>query len=235
MYDRVKYRRYVQRLAEVGLEGCFIQDAYRYLDNAFHPRLSCCVYGNRRFCVLCAELFDGLLLPGGGDLHPAHFNGEDKGCGGIDSGLDRMQFYLAEAFMGRKKPVLGICKGMQLLNVLCGGDLKVHLPEEVLKRHDYDRGQEKDRMHLSFLLMERNKEPVRCMVNSAHHQAVNRIGHNLEVMQWSEDGVMEGICHENLPVIGFQWHPERIADDFGRGIWKMAWERLFLGGWFSLE
>lgn len=191
---------------------------------------------DRSFCMICAKLLDGLLLPGGGDLHPAHFNQVDWGSRGIEVEIDRMQFRLAEAFLTAGKPVLGICRGMQLLNVLFGGDLYQDLSMEQNIRHAYDTRRQKDRVHDSFLSFayppaaifqkpQRNEaEEIVLQVNSAHHQAVHRLGVGLQAIQWAEDGVIEGFFHPQMPVVGFQWHPERwenpAAADFFAAVWR---------------
>jgi len=159
--------------------------------------------------------FDGLLLPGGVDVHPARYGQENVACGSIDEALDKIQFDIADAFIKAGKPVLGICRGHQLLNVYFGGTLIQDL--ENSEHHKWTP--EGDRVHDttanegSFLS---DIYGTAFAVNSAHHQAVDAIGEGLKVVQCSDDGVIEGMYHETLPVIAVQWHPERMCFDHQR-------------------
>ncbi len=130
---------------------------------------------------------DALLLPGGGD---------------ILGPLDESERYLLQLFITTSRPVLGICRGMQALNVYFDGTLHRRIPG-----HQSPEG---DLIHptcatglLGSLL------GCAITVNSCHHQAVDHLGHNLVVLQRSEDNVVEGLCHATRPIIGVQWHPER--------------------------
>lgn len=156
--------------------------------------------------------FDGLLLPGGGDIAPAFFGQKNQGSKNIDIELDIIQFQALELFIQWKRPVFGICKGMQVINVCFGGTITQHIREAA--RHAWDNG---DKLHpttvqpASFLAGLYGTEPL---TNSAHHQAVNTPGQNLTVIQTADDGIIEGIAHDSLPVFGVQWHPERLFPDF---------------------
>lgn len=152
---------------------------------------------------------DGLLLPGGGDLHPSWFGQEDQGSLSVDRELDRAQFALLNAFLAAGKPVLGICRGMQLINVCLGGSLIQHLPSA--DTHCWN-GQ--DQIHpadcLPGSLLSR-LYGASCLVNSAHHQGAGTVASGLTVTQTAHDGVIEGLEHKNMPVLGVQWHPERTG------------------------
>lgn len=152
---------------------------------------------------------DGMVLPGGGDITPAFFGEQDHGSRNIDTELDLLQRKALEVCMEREIPVLGICKGMQLINVALGGDLYQNL--ETAGLHCYRDG---DQYHAArsapaSLLAELYGEQM--TVNSAHHQGIRRTGRGLLVIQRSlPDGCAEAICHESLPILGLQWHPERM-------------------------
>ena len=162
-----------------------------------------------------AEAYDGLLLPGGDDINPARYGEENHGSRGIDDSLDKLQFSVLEAFVNAGKPVLGICRGHQVINVFFGGTMIQDLPS--FDRHARDAGQKEDKIH-------RNKTEPGTMLariygeeftsNSSHHQAAGKIGKGLRVMARSDDGVIEAIYHETLPVYGIQFHPERMCLSF---------------------
>lgn len=155
-----------------------------------------------------AAEYDGLLLPGGGDIHPAFYHKKNYACQNICITEDFIQIMMFHRFLEEKKPILGICKGMQLINVALGGNLTQDIPTK--KMHAYVG---EDQYHIikamtdSHLYSLYGKE---CITNSAHHQAVSHLGERLHITQYSLDGVAEGIEHDFLPIIGVQWHPERL-------------------------
>lgn len=152
--------------------------------------------------------YDGLILPGGGDIDPRLFGQLPNGTRFFDSELDRIQMEILRAFASDRKPVLGICKGMQLINIYFGGDMVQHLPESAA--HEYQEG---DRFHMTVapegFLKDIYGESF--VVNSAHHQGLDRPGQGIAYVQYADDGVVEGLCHSHLPVFGVQWHPERLC------------------------
>lgn len=183
--------------------------------------------------------FDLLLLPGGGDISPLLYtNPPDtsppaiaglqdatgaSNCLPPDYVTDLLQFQLLQLALLRKKPVLGICKGMQLLNVWFGGDLYPHLP--TADAHCADTG---DILHPLFFPphLSEHCHIFGCdhntfsalyallvgtpLVNSAHHQGVHRLGEDMLTLQYSRDFLPETIAHRHLPILGLQWHPERL-------------------------
>lgn len=162
-------------------------------------RFSCSITDAGNCCAL--------LLPGGGDLAPWRYGQPNTASRGLEPERDASEFALLDLFCTAKKPILGICRGLQTINVYFGGTLK-----QDITGHSQEQGV--DRMHpvrteMSFL------SPLcgeRSVVNSAHHQAVCRLGRDLRAVQWAMDGVVEGLCHKSLPIWGVQWHPERMAD-----------------------
>ncbi|MDD6024940.1 MAG: gamma-glutamyl-gamma-aminobutyrate hydrolase family protein [Oscillospiraceae bacterium] len=159
--------------------------------------------------VTVAAGCDGLILPGGGDVDPQLYGQENWGCKHIDYALDRVQLEVCQRFVELKKPILGICKGHQIINICFGGTLCQDIPEE--PRHGWNQG---DRVHEttaredSWLARIYGTE---FSVNSCHHQAIDRLGKGLRLIQTASDGVPEGIIHEELPIVGVQWHPERMC------------------------
>lgn len=155
--------------------------------------------------------FDGMLLPGGGDIDPARYHRANTDSVGIDEALDEMQFSALDAFVKAEKPVLGICRGHQLVNVYFGGTLIQHLDQAP----DHSRGDgSEDKVHDTAAVpgsaLHRLYGP-RFAVNSLHHQGVDAVGKGLLVIQRADDGVIEGMAHETLPILTVQWHPERMC------------------------
>ena len=150
-----------------------------------------------------------LILPGGGDIDPVLLNEENQGSRKTDPILDRQQLAVLDRFVHDGKPVLGICKGMQLINLYFGGTLIQDLPTNAF--HQYIG---RDQIHgtsvrpgtLLFRLYGKNFP-----VNSAHHQGIGIPGGSVSIIQHAPDSVAEGIVHDFLPVIGVQWHPERMC------------------------
>ncbi|MGN0294622.1 MAG: gamma-glutamyl-gamma-aminobutyrate hydrolase family protein [Lachnospiraceae bacterium] len=227
-----RFFRYEQAVKKAGFYPVFVTEAYDVLNRRLQGRLLRCVYADRRFCDACAEQYDGLLLPGGGDL-PSVYSGQMEYCGsGMEAQVDRMQFYLAESFLSAGKPVMGICKGMQLLNILFGGTLYPDLPDGKREHHAYDAAHGKDREHDSLidpLFLSRMNLRRNLRVNSAHHQAVECPGDRLQVIQQADDGVIEGICHHDFPAVGFQWHPERLSTPESDLLFRESWAAMFRG------
>jgi putative glutamine amidotransferase len=148
----------------------------------------------------------GLLLPGGGDLAPALYGQPDRGSQPPDHARDRLELTVLEAFIHAGKPILGICRGCQLLNVFLGGTLLQDIPN-----HAKIDGE--DRMHRAAAAADSLAGRLYgsdFWVNSAHHQALDRLGQGLRITVRAADGTPEAVEHDTLPLWGFQWHPERL-------------------------
>lgn len=160
----------------------------------------------------------GLILPGGGDVDPAHYGGGHHDANyGISQERDRFELALTRAALARAElPLLCVCRGMQLLNVALGGDLIAHIPDHFGDSVVHRTPQLKPVPHgvrlapdsrLAMLL-----DGTELVVRSVHHQAVGRLGDGLRAVAWSDDGVIEAVESERHPfVIGVQWHPELDA------------------------
>lgn len=151
---------------------------------------------------------DALILPGGGDITPGFYGQGVHGSRSIDTELDLLQIQALEYFIRVGRPVLGICKGMQLINIYFGGTLTQHIP--TCDTHQISEG---DVLHHSFMIRDcalshlYGKEFI---INSNHHQAVDQLGQGLTAVQMSDDNIIEGFVHDTLPIIAVQWHPERL-------------------------
>lgn len=181
-----KFQNYLAALAAVGLEGVMSMD------------------------LSLADSCDGLLVPGGADVDPVHYGQENTASRGIDPERDRDELKLIARFMEAEKPILGICRGEQVLNIALGGTLIQDLPDET---HNHNAETDTDRVHrvkVTHPVLEK-LYGAEFVSNSSHHQAVDRLGRGLSVACVSEDGVVEGIVHENGRVLGVQFHPERMA------------------------
>ena len=159
-----------------------------------------------------AAAFDGLLLPGGGDVDPAYYHQGMAGAVDPDPALDALQFGAVDRFYRAGKPIFGICRGHQLLNVYFGGTLIQDLSNG--KLHDWDEGQSADKMHWTDAVPGSWVEKLygsRFPTNSAHHQAVDRLGEGLTADQFAPDGIIEAAHHASGRVYSVQWHPERMC------------------------
>lgn len=157
-----------------------------------------------------AEGYDGLVLCGGADVDPSYYGEQINGSQHINRELDEQQFTILKAFVEAGKPVLGICRGCQLINIFFGGSL--HQDIATASKHSYPN---LDLVHNA--IAEKGSVVQKLYgdifpVNSSHHQAVKELGSNLKITMYSEnDYVVEGFEHTNLPIIAVQWHPERMC------------------------
>jgi gamma-glutamyl-gamma-aminobutyrate hydrolase PuuD len=164
-----------------------------------------------------AAALDGLILSGGGDIDPIHSGGpQHPAVADVDIVRDHGEFALLRAALELDLPVLGICRGMQLLNVALGGDLVAHVPDHVGHNgHKREAG--------AF-----HSHDVRCVAGSSiarmlgarasvpshHHQAVATLGAGLVAVAFADDGLTEAIEDPSCRFcVGVQWHPEEGEDD----------------------
>ena len=157
-----------------------------------------------------ASCFDGLLLPGGGDICPVFYHRKNRGSTNICICEDVIQLLMFHRFMEQKKPILGICKGMQIINVALGGTLIQALP--TASSHAWHNGDSYHPTTIAHNSLLSSLYGNYLITGSAHHQAVCKPGCGLRATQHAHDGVIEGIEHEALPILGVQWHPERLCD-----------------------
>ncbi len=163
------------------------------------------------------DVLDGLIFSGGADVDPASYGAErgpetDEPHVHRDSG----EMALLSAALERDLPTLAICRGFQILNVVRGGDLVQHLPDETGdERHREVKGvfsehpvEVKDGTRLAAILGER--PPA---VKSSHHQGIGSVGEGLVETAWAEDGTLEGLEDPTKRfAVGVLWHPEAAED-----------------------
>lgn len=180
------------------------------------------VRGEKSIEEFIAEI-DGLLLPGGGDIHPDYFNEEwHPKLKSVDETRDELELSLFENANEADKPIFGICRGIQVMNVAMGGslyqDIESEYPQKALTHPKKRRedSQHQIKINPDTLLSEfvgKGEDEV----NSAHHQALNDIGEGFVVTARSEDGIIEAIENPSKRfMLGVQYHPERMlaTDEF---------------------
>lgn len=177
------------------------------------------------------EQTGGVLFTGGPDIHPFHFGEEtQRFCGNVSVKRDAMELMLLKLTMELKKPILGICRGIQLLNIGLGGDIYQDIPsqfqEEFPIAHTQPFGYEIPSHTVNVvkgtLLAELTQAEV-LKVNSMHHQAVRNVAPGLTASGHAPGGLVEAIELPGYPfLLGVQWHPEYLweADEAIMRIFK---------------
>lgn len=192
----VAQSKYIKSLARAGAEMRWVE--LNDPEQAVQDALTC----------------DGLLLPGGGDMDPK-FYGQARipACGEPNLLRDAAEPLLLRAFLAADKPVLGICRGIQVMNAVLGGDLYQDIkPFEHLPHNDHWA-----KVHTVTVrrgtLLSRILGQDTVLVNSQHHQAVDRVAPGFTLAALSEDGIVEAIEKPDARFcLGVQWHPEWLSD-----------------------
>lgn len=161
--------------------------------------------------------FSGLVLAGGGDVQASFYGGNPSLCELVDQARDDLDFGLLGIAIHRRIPVLGICRGLQVLNVFLEGTLTEHLEGHSARDTE---GKNVDSRHGINVLAGTKLHAIlgaeHIVVNSAHHQAIRELGKDLVVSATANDGTVEAV---ELPgpnfVLGVQWHPERDRNENG--------------------
>ena len=176
------------------------------------------------------ERVDGLLLPGGGDVDPGHFGeAPHEKCGPPDPARDETELTLTRWVMEEGKPLLAICRGIQVLNVALGGSLYQDIAAQVpgAGRHDWHPGYPRNHLphHVTVTAGSRLAEVASATslpVNSFHHQALKDVAPGLTITAHAPDGIIEAVEAPGHPfALGVQWHPEELAAEDARA------QRLF--------
>lgn len=160
--------------------------------------------------------FSGLVLTGGGDIHPSLYGNPDteRHCQGIDIKRDELEFNMLEAALTCRLPILAICRGLQVINVFLGGTLIPHIPalpdkiphkEQQDVFHPVSINPDSQLFRITGILSE--------TVNSSHHQAIEKQGSGLQITAYSADGIAEAAeltDYDHRFCVAVQWHPERM-------------------------
>ncbi len=170
------------------------------------------------------DRLDGLFLAGGVDVDPATYGVEKiPACGRTDPDRDRVEILLTRWALADGKPVLGVCRGLQVMNVAQGGtlyqDCETELPRSI--KHDYlptqgyERGFRAHPVRLAEAsLMRELFGTAEASVNSMHHQGVRELGLGLRASAWAADGLVEAVEGEgDAWFVGVQWHPEALIEN----------------------
>ncbi len=170
-----------------------------------------------------AEQCDGFVLSGGHDVHPRYYNKPEfyelLDPKDVDARRDEFELKVIELSQRKKRPLLGICRGLQLTNVYFGGtlipDIFTHLRVE-----GHDKSEESDTMHAVMVedetMLHKIVEARNGEINSAHHQSADSIGEDLRANALSVDGIIEGLerktSTDHASLLLVQWHPERLPN-----------------------
>ena len=166
------------------------------------------------------DLVSGIVVTGGAfDVDPALFGAESQHPSvTVKSQRTNFEWAITEQALKRDMPLLGICGGQQLLNVVLGGTLIQHIPDEIGDALAHEQQNPRDEAGHDVAVVDdtelhRIADSIQLSVNSAHHQAVKDVGDGVVVNAYAPDGVVEGIeCPRYTFCVGVQWHPEFSID-----------------------
>jgi len=168
---------------------------------------------------------DGVMFTGGSDINPQRFTAQmHPRVYGVSTERDALEFALIEKIMAGDKPMLAICRGIQVLNVACGGELYLDIQDQMPNalKHDWFPGFPRDKLaHTVSLTPGSQLNEIfgvdEIQVNSLHHQGISQIGKGLSATAYAPDGLVEGLEVIGMAfALGVQWHPESLPDDPGQ-------------------
>lgn len=174
--------------------------------------------------ALCGDILDrvdGIIFTGGSDFSPSRYGGQHHPrMSEIIEPRDEFEFALIQKAISARQPTLGICRGMQIINVVLGGTIFDDTQDQRPGSIDHRTGSPLDQQVHDIeikpsTLLHAMVGKDTLSVNSVHHQAVNRIAETLRVSAVAEDGVIEAIEHPDLDkqfLLGVQWHPEHLTE-----------------------
>jgi putative glutamine amidotransferase len=167
------------------------------------------------------DRLDGMVFTGGGDMDPGRYGeGPHPETRKVNTARDEFELALVHEAKSRRLPVLAICRGLQVVNVALGGTLIQDIPSAV---GSTDHGVIGEAVYQAHQPVSINADSgiakavgkTQIMVNSIHHQAVKDLAPGFRAVAWANDGVIEGIQHEDdeWPLLAVQWHPEFLGDN----------------------
>lgn len=213
--------------SKIGIVICGLEETRQYVTDSYIQAVKACgglplilpLIKSRKIIEEYISLCDGFLFCGGGDITPLLFGAEPAyGIGKTDITLDVFQIRLMKAAIASQKPILAICRGMQVLNIACGGTIHQNISNLDFPtiNHMQTSLSRKDISHKVFFT---EKSKVQRLLgdfaytNSFHHQAVEHIGTNLIATGKTADEIIETIEMPSHPfVVGVQWHPESMLE-----------------------
>ena len=165
------------------------------------------------------SLCDGFLFTGGCDIHPARYGEEIlPECGNIQDHRDVIELELFARAIRTDKPIVAICRGIQLVNVALGGTLYQDIPSQTKTTLVHSQAEGRFDPSHSVTILEHTPlaamtgGKTRMVANSFHHQAIKDLGHGLAVMARADDGIIEAVYMPDKPYVrAYQWHPERLC------------------------
>ena len=157
-----------------------------------------------------AKSINGLIIPGGADLDPQYYHETSLPMvKPVPKKRSDFEISLLKETIKHRKPVIGICYGMQLINVAFGGTLYQDINSQLSVEINHKKG-----YHIIVIAENRFLRKGRFSVNSTHHQAVKKLGSGLKAFAFSADNIVEAFYNDKLPyLVGVQWHPERLPDN----------------------
>ncbi len=172
------------------------------------------------------EFLDGIIISGGSDINSLYYNeNQIEELGKYYNQRDSFELALCKEATRYKKPVLGICRGLQIINIGFGGTLYQDILKQTTSkiRHyndDYDNCEHFINIVENSFLYDAS-QTNRMVVNSIHHQAIKKLGENLTVIASADDGIIEAIENKEQNIYGVQFHPERdLENEFYKKIFK---------------
>lgn len=172
---------------------------------------------------------DAIVFSGGEDIEPKRYGADSTFVHVVDPVRDTFELELLELALEANIPILCVCRGMQLLNVYCGGTLYTDINESFAEHQNHWETVEPWKpIHEVKLKSDHFATDIfgadLIQVNSIHHQAVKRVGANLEAVGWSKDQVIEILAMKDRDnVLGVQWHPEMMIKDNQEGLRPFKW------------
>lgn len=168
------------------------------------------------------EPLHGLVIGGGDDIGAEIYGGQVLPDVRIDPERDRMELGLLKAALPTGLPILGICRGSQMINVALGGSLHTDIYEVYVQAPKMRTVMPRKTVTIeSGSRLDRILNCNPCLVNALHHQSVDRLGQGLTIAAHDESGIVQAIESESAPfLLGVQWHPELL-------VWKQPQQRLF--------